>query len=407
MVLPLTLKLRPDAPRMANLRSLIEANGKDAVLAALCEALEKRTLRPEHFNLKELAETVWPAYRQVCDPRSQAGGLFGAPTLQGLSEDAIDSTMFSNITGQIMFTKVMEGFIEADEGVFEKICTVVPTKFNGEKIPGISPPTADGYEVAEGAEFDQGQVIEDYIETPVTTKRGQIIYVTKEAVFFDRTNMLLQQAGKVGERLATKRLKLMIDVVAGVVNPFKWRGVAKNTYQNALGDWINELASNALVDWTDIDAIYVLAAKMTDPNTSEPLSLSLPDVLVPPHLAATAKRIMRATEIRYGDSDSATGTQTIASNPVADLGQNIVVSSQLYHRLVASGASASVAGSTWFIGDLKKAFAYMENWGLTPASLPAGSTLEFTRDVVAGFKFSERGVPAVIEPRRVFKCPGA
>ena len=406
MASPLTLKLRPDAPRMANIRSLIEAHGKEATLSALCEALEQRKLRPEHFNLRELAEAVWPAWKQACDPRSMSYGMFGAPTLVGLSEDAIDSTMFANITGQIMFTKVMEGFIEADEGVFEKICTVIPTKFNGEKIPGISPPTADGYEVAEGAEFDQGQVIEDYIETPVTTKRGQIIYVTKEAVFFDRTNMLLQQAGKVGERLATKRLKLMIDVVAGVTNPFKWRGVAKNTYQNALGDWINELASNALVDWTDIDAIYTLAAKMTDPNTSEPISISLPDVLVPPHLAATAKRVLRATEIRFGDGASST-TQTIASNPVADLGQNIIVSTQLYARLVASGASASVSGSTWFIGDFKKAFAYMENWGLTPASLPAGSTLEFTRDVVAGFKFSERGVPAVIEPRRAFKCPGA
>ncbi len=406
MALPLTLKLRPDAPRMANLRSLIEANGKEAVLGALCEALEKRTLRPEHFNLQELAEAVWPAWKQSCDPRSMAGGMFGSPSLTGLSEDAIDSTMFANITGQIVFTKVMEGFMEADEGVFERICTVIPTKFNGEKIPGISPPTADGYEIAEGAEYDQGQVIEDYIETPVTTKRGQIIYVTKEAVFFDRTNMLLQQAGKVGERLATKRLKLMIDVVCGATNPFKWRGTSKNTYQSSLGDWINSLSSNALVDWTDIDAVYVLAAKMTDPNTSEPISISLPDVLVPPHLAATAKRILNATQITFGDGASNT-SQTVASNPVADLGRNIIVSSQLYARLVAAGDSASVAGSTWFIGDFKKAFAYMENWGLTPASLPAGSTLEFTRDVVAGFKFSERGVPTVIEPRRTFKCPGA
>ena len=35
---------------------------------------------------------------------------------------------------------------------------------------------------------------EDYIETPSTTKRGFIVPVTKEAIFFDRTHLVLSRA---------------------------------------------------------------------------------------------------------------------------------------------------------------------------------------------------------------------
>lgn len=35
---------------------------------------------------------------------------------------------------------------------------------------------------------------EDYIETPSTSKHGLIVPVTREAVFFDRTNLILSRA---------------------------------------------------------------------------------------------------------------------------------------------------------------------------------------------------------------------
>ena len=39
---------------------------------------------------------------------------------------------------------------------------------------------------------------EDYIETPSTTKRGFIVPVTKEAIFFDRTHLILSRAAEAG-----------------------------------------------------------------------------------------------------------------------------------------------------------------------------------------------------------------
>ena len=69
--------------------------------------------------------------------------------------------------------------------------------------------------------------------------------------------------------------------------------------------------------------------------------------------------------------------------------------------------SASAAKKWWFIGDFRKAFAYMENWPITVTQSPAGGDAEFNQDIVVRFKASERGAAAVINPRYVVKSTGA
>ncbi len=72
---------------------------------------------------------------------------------------------------------------------------------------------------------------EDYIETPSTTKRGFIVPVTKEAIFFDRTHLVLSRAAEVGELLGLNKEKRLIDLVIGATNNYKWQGTSYNTYQ--------------------------------------------------------------------------------------------------------------------------------------------------------------------------------
>jgi len=95
----------------------------------------------------------------------------------------------------------------------------------------------------------------------------------------------------------------------------------------------------------------------------------------------------------------------VAANP---LGNYRVVESRLaYRRIVASGVAAAEAKKYWFIGDFKKAFAYMENWPITVTQSPANSEADFSQDIVVRFKASERGAAAVINPRYVVKSTGA
>ncbi|MBI1899751.1 MAG: hypothetical protein HYS13_01395 [Planctomycetia bacterium] len=241
---------------------------------------------------------------------------------------------------------------------------------------------------------------EDYIETPSTTKRGFIVPVTREAIFFDRTNLVLKRAAEVGESLGLNKEKRLLDVAVGVTNTFKWRGTSYNTYQAAT-PWINSLSANELVDWTDVDAAEQLLANMLDPDTSEPILLRASTVLVTPAYRHAAHRIFEGSEVRYTSG----GTETLADNPLA--GQYTVhVSRLMYRRVLASGEAEAAAKKWWFLGDFKRAFAYMQNWPITVTQAPPNSEAEFTHDVVLRFKASERGTPAVLNPRYVVKNTG-
>jgi hypothetical protein len=158
-----------------------------------------------------------------------------------------------------------------------------------------------------------------------------------------------------------------------------------------------------LIDWTDVDAAEQLFADILDPNTGEPVLIQATTVLVTPAYRHAAHRIFNAAEIDYSPVNAA--TTTVAANP---LGNYTVVESRLaYRRIVASGQQATAAKKWWFIGDFRKAFAYMENWPITVAQSPMGSDADFDQDIVVRFKASERGAAAVINPRYVVKSTGA
>lgn len=208
--------------------------------------------------------------------------------------------------------------------------------------------------------------------------------------------------------LGLNKEKRLIDLLIAVTNNYKWNGSDYDTYSSTGtgvapdGDWINETGEE-LVDWTDVDAAEQLFADILDPNTGEPVLVQATTVLVMPAYRHAAHRVFNAAEITY----TATGaeTATTAANP---LGNYRVAESRLaYRRIVASGEDAADAKKWWFIGDFKKAFAYMENWPITVAQSPPNSEAEFNQDIVVRFKASERGAAAVINPRYIVKSTGA
>src|ERR1700676_4197894 len=90
------------------LKRLYETIGPDQTCRHLREALAEKHLKPEDFSLRDLAEATIPAGREfvrLLDPRSKSGG---SDLLE--AADAVDTAAFSNISGQIVFSKIMEGF---------------------------------------------------------------------------------------------------------------------------------------------------------------------------------------------------------------------------------------------------------------------------------------------------------
>lgn len=378
------------------LRRRYELDGADQTVQHLSEALQTGDLQPEDFSLRDLAEALVPDGRhwvRLLDPR--AGGSVSVTESEG-----VDVTAFMNVAGQVIYSKILDAYSQ-EAFVASQLVDTIPTRLDGEKIPGVSQLGDVAEEVAPGMPYPHFGFGEDYIETPATSKRGFIVPVTKEAIFFDRTNLILRRAAEVGESLGLNKEKRLLDVIIGKTNNYNRNGTELDTYQTS-GDWINELPSNELVDWTNVDAAEQLFADILDPNTGEPVLLGGTTVLVMPAYRHAANRVFKAAEITYAAAGSE--TTTTAANP---LGNYRVQGSRLaYRRVLATGASPEDARKWWFVGDFRKAFAYMENWPITVTQAPLGSEADFNNDIVMRFKASERGAAAVIDPRYVVKCTG-
>jgi hypothetical protein len=377
------------------LRRRYELDGAQKTVEHLCEALAEKQLRPEDFSLRDLAEGLIPDghhWVRMLDPRSA-----GSTSLLEAA-DGVDVTAFLNVAGQVIYSKILESYTQ-EAFVVSKLVDTVPTRLDGEKIPGATSIGDEATEIQPGMPYPQVGFGEDYIETPSTTKHGLIVPVTKEAVFFDRTNLVLSRAAEVGEILGLNKEKRLIDLVIGQTNNYKLKGTAYDTYQSA-SPWINTVSSNELVDWTNVDVAEQLFADILDPNTGEPVLVEPSAALVMPAYRHAAYRVFKATEIAYAESGAATATTS--ANPLSHY--TVAHSRLAYRRVIASGEAAADAKKWWLLGDFKKAFAYMENWPITVTQSPLGSEADFSQDILIRFKASERGAAAVINPRYVVKC---
>ena len=181
---------------------------------------------------------------------------------------------------------------------------------------------------------------------------------------------------------------------------YVYNGTSYAVYQTAT-PWINQIGSNNLVTWDNIDTAMQKFFQMTDPVTGEYISMAPKELLVMPQKMFTAKAMMTATAVQslpYGGTSGTTrGTVTVSASPIAGL--EVLSSIYAYGQLVASGVSASTAAQYWLLADLQRAFGYVENFPLTVVQAPTNSEAEFNNDIVARFKASEMGIPVVLEPR--------
>lgn len=383
------------------LRRRYELDGPQQTVKHLSEALEAGHLKPEDFSLRDLAEALVPdghEWVRMLDPRNSGGvSLLEAG-------EAVDVTAFLNITGQVIYSKILEAYTQ-EAFVISKLVDTIPTRLDGERIPGIGRIKDEVTEVLPGMPYPHAGFGEDYIDTPSTTKHGLIVPVTREAIFFDRTYLVLSRAAEVGEVLGLNKEKRLIDLVIGANNNYKWKGVSYQTYYQPgeNGPWANVLHNNKLVDWTNVDAAEQMFADILDPNTGEPVLVAPTTVLVMPAYRHAANRVFKATEISYQASTS--DTATTAANPLSNY--RVVDSRLVYRRIIAGGTTEDIAKTWWFLGDFRRAFGYMENWPITVTQSPANSEADFNQDIVVRFKASERGAAAVLNPRYVVQCTGA
>lgn len=344
----------------------------------------------ELFSIRRLFESlVDDGYELV---QNHFGGTFaGARFLEASS--TIDTSAFANIIGQYSYTKILSGYNQP-KFVGDQLVEIINSDLSGEKIPGVTR-VGDAMEIVnEGQAYPNATFGEEWIDTPATTKRGLILNVTREAIFFDRTALVLSRAKSIGEDLQVNREKRILDCVCGITTTYRRNGAAAvATYGDTTGE-DNLSASTPLVDWTSINTVEQLFVNMSDPNTGEAIAVEPDTLLVPKGLENTAKRIRNAMEVR-ATSASAVNTTLTGGNSI-DRNLNIVSGPYVDRRVGNS--------TTWFYGKPKEAFGYIQNWPLQTVMAPENSELDFTSDIVTRVKATERGTPVVMEKRKMAKA---
>lgn len=328
-----------------------------------------------------------------------------------LSEDSDGTTSaaFQNITGQIMYSTVLEKYTD-EEFVFTKLIPEMPSKLSmPEQIPGI---TRLGDAAAIRNENEAYKIVgvgETWIHAPGCDDRGFAVTLTKEALFDDRTNgQLMESISELSYSLGVNVEKRAIDCVidenttaASAMtggHRYHWRNTSIATYGDNSGShtWDNLQASNALVDWTDVENAELLAAAITDPYTGEPIMVRPKHLIVTPQLLHTAKQIVRATENRLQVGGYAT-----SGNLVTRLSPNTIES----YTIVSSRLLAARLGTdtSWFFGDIGRAFKRKVNWPLEVKMAPANNDDELMRKIVMKGAVNEKSAFFTMEPRYMIK----
>lgn len=382
--------------RLVNVREIkrrVQLEGAAKTIAHISEALEKKHLRPENFSVRDLAcALVKDGDEWVRMMSSPKGGF------RNINEaaNAVDTSAFSSITGQIVYNKILENY-DLPKFIGNDLVEATKTQFlDGERMAGIGQIGDEVEVVDEGMPYPTAGLNEEYIDTPATQKRGMIVPVTRDIIIADRTGLLLQRAGAVGEWLGLNKEKRVLDCVFGITNTYKRNGVGTNTYLTS-GAYVNS-HGNTLVDYTDLANAELLLNAITDPNTGE-FYMHSPDTIVVPYaLKQTAERILNATQVAHVDNQTNAATVRMYSAvPSSIFGSQYKIVTSPYVKARTS------SDAYWFLGDFKKAFGYNEVWKIETLSLGENSEMAFTHDIVMRFKASERGVPYVKNPRFVVK----
>lgn len=391
--------------REMRMRRDAEAHERDGTVHVFLEQIgqafrEDKELRNK-ISVRRLFEQFVPDGREIVEswnPEYQGHGALRMPSTDLMEAgSAVTSAMFSAINGQIVYSELLDAF-DDPAFVFTDIVRSIPTKYQGERIPGIGRMGNVSEVIPEGNAPPRAGVSADWRDTPITEERGLMIDLTRRAIFFDRTNLLVEQAREIGFWLGYNKEIRLIDAFIDentTAHRYNWKNTVYASYQTST-PWDNVTASNALVDWTDIDNARQTLGAIRDPNTGAPIVNVGKDIVVVDALLWTANRIVSATEIEVatpGYAVSTNPTVTKVRNPV----QNArIVSSQLLADRLATDTD-------WFYGDIEKAIEYRENFPLNVEQAPMGAGEMWERGIAISWKATEMGAATVRNPRYVTK----
>lgn len=324
---------------------------------------------PREFSLRGLAESLcgieW--VENLREGQHGAYRVFEAGANPAIVPGHIPnvSAYLGSIAG-LLDAAILEGY-EKPEYIIDRLIYTMPSKVRQESLIGLGRMGDQARRRNPADPHPFAQFGERKIISPETYNDALACAVTFEAVFFDRTNQVIDRCNSVGDELALRKELDGFRMIAGVTNPYNYNGVAYNTYLTS-GNWINDV-SNPLVDWTNLDVISAMASRFTDQETGNRITVTFDTLLVSPAKKLTTQYIQRATEIETWTQSLAEGRRGSA------LGERFKMESSPYMDQVLTtadttlGLNLSQANADKYWWAMKTgpggAFVRIENWGIT------------------------------------------
>ncbi len=401
-----------------NLRKMIESAKRDPDIDDPAQYIQDHMTyllteggeKPENFSLQDLFVNLIDGGQELCNNWARAHKK-GQQVTEGTG--AVDTGDFSRITGQLVFSAIQDSYKLAT-GISDKLVSNFPSEFQeSELVPGIAA-TADHYEqeIPEGHPYPLIGMAATDIRLPRGEKRGGIIPITREAVIGDRTGKLLQEARTVGQGMGINKEKRILRMFIGAVPSYVFKDEARATYHDTDMGFDN-LHTEILTNFSDIRIVTQLFDAMSDPTNNEPLDVSPTTIVCGNDLAWQARSIVRNVQVREGDVTAGFGYQGENEGNRIPFDLEIIHNDFLIRELILqtgegglTSGNRALANAHWWFGNPKAAFVYKENWALTIEEAPMNNEEQFRSDIWHRVKVSEKGVPAVREPRAIIRSGG-
>lgn len=403
-----------------NLLGLADPNGKrhyDLFGRPVCRDPQ---IRPEEIATNALAEAIMGedlesyAKSDSLSRFSRFSQLMEARGVPLMEADGVDVSSFLHINtynatvGGLIDFKILEGWNMPGFDISERLFRSVPTRMNGQRMGRIGSIGDRAKRRYPNEPTERVGLTEEWIDTPETEEYALAIEVNQEAMFFDLTGDIGNKAVSIGEAVRYRKELRCIDVFAGVTNPYSYKGSSYNTYLETdpytAGQWLNSVV-NALTDEDSINTALQLFATATDPASGKRVIIRPTVMVTVPSLELRAGQILNAETVQQRTQITSNAAAEVRQGPNPYRGRFELITSPLLHmRLTDSdGSNLSETNSKrWWLLD-PTAFAYMENWPLKTGQANP-STLEMVdRGILAFHKAWERGVPVVMEPRKVVR----
>lgn len=375
--------------RRDDLRQLIESDGARTAELKILDMIKEANLSIDDISLRTLFEGLVGDVSTHLAYAQHQEGFVDMREAAGVA--AVGSSLFPTITGVLISNKVMTAY-NGYPHIGDQVTTRIPSTRKVETFVGFTE-VDEVEEVKEGMPYPETGFGERKW-TATTAKYGRIISITEEAIYYDETGELIRRATSIGEKAMSFKEKLILKTIQDSTGfaAFNPEGVNEALWRSGAGTnskTINIVSSNALVDYTDIQALLLAFAALTD-GRGERIGIPGRLQLVTPFaLSMTANKILNATEHR-----ETPGSTTRIGAPPRELSAIQPLSSVLLD---------DVSTTSYYFGDLQGQFYYLEVWPMQVLRRAQGSEAQYRNDVTFQLKVRFLGGVGIIDDKKVLK----